>query len=170
MPNNEIDTSSPKYFRGVEFASLAQRWGAGAIDYLPISAFLLVPLPGFLHMVWVRWGIAIVILVLNVVVLQGACGMSFGKLSLGLTTFVVIKDLAGKSVLAYPGWQRCAVRLFWFLVLDFACIFIGLFRPAFDRWGRCFSDSLTNTFVAKMDRSQQYIWPYLPAQVEDFPR
>jgi hypothetical protein len=170
MRNNEIDTGSPEYFRGVEFASLGQRWGAGAIDYLLIPAIVLFFFAVLGHMVLVGYLIAIAVLVLNVVWLQGRCGVSVGKFSLGLTTFVVITFPWGESVLAYTGSKCCAVRLFFFLVLDIACIFIGLFRPAFDPWGRCFSDSLTNTFVAKVDRSQQYVRPYLAGQVIEFPR
>ena len=169
MPNNEIDTSSPEYFRGVEFASLGQRWGAGAIDYLLIPAVLFVLVWALSHMVLVGGLIAIAILVLNVVVIQGRGGRSLGKLFLGLTTFVVIKNPMGETLLTQTGSKHCAVRLFWFLILD--CVFvIGLFRPAFDRWGRCFSDSRTNTFVAKVDRFQQNVWPYLAGQVIEFPR
>jgi hypothetical protein len=169
MRYNEIDTSPPGYFYGIELASLRQRWEAGAIDYLLVPAFWVVGLGVFVHSFLAGWLVAFAFLIFDIVLLQGAFGQSVGKYLRGLTTFVVKTELMGSSTfLDYPGWRRCGARLGFFLLYD---IWIyGLFRPAVEPWGRCFSDSRTDTFVAIVGRPRQLKFESRYGEVKEFPK
>jgi hypothetical protein len=145
MSYDEIDPSQRGYFRGIKLASLGDRWRAGAIDYL-LPVGIVVILVVILHSWW-GWLLAVAVLLFNNVLLQTLTGQTFGKASRGLTTFVSKVDLQGNTFLCAPSLVRSGQRLGLFLACDI-CTLYGLFRPARERWRRCFSDSFTDTFVA----------------------
>ena len=168
MSYDETDTSPRGYFRGIELASLGQRWHAGVIDYLVPPAIVLGC--AIVHHALLGWLTAVAFLLFNNVLYQSYQGCTIGKGFRGLTTFVSKVDINGNPFLAAPSWKRNTARLGLFLALDVG-IFLGtgLLRPAVEGWRRCWSDSLTDTFVAAARPRQLKLQASFAAgQVEKF--
>lgn len=129
---------------GVRFTTASRRLLALIPDYGVPAFFILDPNAGALVMV------AYVVMLANVIGLQGATGASIGKRMVGLQLAYCPDKQTPSPSYFLPGVGRCFCR-FLLHTLD-TILLLGFFRMLIDFEGKSFADSICQTVVIWDDR------------------